>query len=79
MEADLLARPTSGNGSELILHGTYHPPYGLLGLVGDLAFGRVVARSTVLVFLEELARTMEATVTQSGCAVPANQTKGEVA
>ena len=79
MEADLLARPTSGSGSELVLHGTYHPPYGLLGLVGDLALGRVVARSTVQAFLEELGRAMEAAVAQGRCAVPANHPMGEVA
>lgn len=79
MEADLLARPGTQACTELIVHGTYHPPYGLLGLIGDLVVGRLVARLTAQAFVEELARAMEAAVTQGRCAVAADQAKREVA
>ena len=62
MEADLLARPHTQDCSELIVHGTYHPPYGLIGLIGDLVLGRLVARLTARAFVEELGRTMESAI-----------------
>ena len=62
MEADLLARPGTQDRSELIFHGTYHPPYGLIGLICDLGVGRLVARLTAQAFVEELGRTMESAI-----------------
>lgn len=69
MEGDLVARPTSGASTELILEGTYHPPFGILGFVGDLLLGRLVARSTAEAFVEDLGRSLEATVREGRCAV----------
>lgn len=69
MNADLLARPTSGAGSVLIVHGTYHPPFGLLGLIGDLLVGRVVARWTAQTFVEELGGALERALARGQCAV----------
>jgi len=77
MDADLLARPTSEGNTDLILEGTYHPPFGILGLIGDLLFGRLVARSTAEEFVAGLARALEEAVrSESCCARPSDHAVG---
>jgi hypothetical protein len=61
MEADLLARPGPEAGTELVLAGTYHPPFGTLGVLGDLVVGRLVAQSTAEKFIDGLSIALEAT------------------
>lgn len=74
MEADLLARPTSGEQTQLIVEATYHPPFGALGLTGDLLLGRLVAHSTADAFTAALGRAMEEAVHEGRCgAVPVVQ------
>lgn len=67
MEADLLARPLPGGRTQLRLDATYRPPGGLLGVVGDILFGRVVARSTAEAFTGRLAQTMEDALRDGRC------------
>ncbi len=67
MEADLLARPHSSGRAELALEATYRPPGGILGLVGDVLFGRIVARSTAAAFTDRLAQAMEEAVKDGRC------------
>lgn len=67
MEADLVARPLSGGCTQLVLEATYRPPGGLLGVVGDALFGRVVARSTAEAFTSHLAQAMEGAITDRRC------------
>jgi hypothetical protein len=78
MEADLLARPVFGSGTELVLAGTYHPPLGTLGTLGDLLVGRLVAKSTAEAFIDNLSRTLEAAVADGRCGAPIGHF-GEVA
>lgn len=67
MEADLLARPVVGSSTELTLVGTYHPPLGILGVLGDLLVGRLVARFTAESFLDGLSRALEADIAKGRC------------
>jgi hypothetical protein len=60
MEADLLARPVVGSATTLVLSGTYHPPFGVLGVLGDLLGGRLVAQSTAESFIDDLSHAIEA-------------------
>jgi hypothetical protein len=62
MEADLIAHPISAQRSELVIAGTYQPPFGFLGLLGDLLIGRWVAQSTAETFLYGLGQAIEADV-----------------
>lgn len=75
MEADLLARPV-GSGTELILAGTYHPPLGILGVLGDLLVGRLVARSTTESFLDGLSRALEGAIAEGRCTAPTGHLGG---
>ena len=59
MEADLIAHPISAQRSELVIAGTYQPPFGFLGLLGDLLIGRRVAQSTAEAFLYGLGRAID--------------------
>jgi hypothetical protein len=70
MEADLLARPL-GRRTELVLEAKYQPPGGILGVVGDVLVGRLVARSTAEVFTSRLAHVMEQAVTEGRCGTSA--------
>lgn len=67
MEADLLARPLSGGRTQLVVDGTYRPPGGPLGVVGDVLFGRIVARSTAMHFTGRLAQLMTEAVRGGRC------------
>lgn len=58
MEAELVARSESSSRSELLLVGSYKPPFGVLGLVADRFVGRI-AVSTAEAFLEDLAAAIE--------------------
>ena len=62
MEADLLARPVVGSATKLVLAGTYHPPFGLLGVLGDLVAGHLIAQSTAESFVENLGDAIEVAV-----------------
>jgi hypothetical protein len=44
----------------LVLAGTYHPPFGTLGFLGDLVVGRLVAQSTAERFIDGLSIALEA-------------------
>ena len=70
MEADLVARPCIENRSELVLVGTYHPPFGILGVLGDVLLGRSVARSTADAFIGELGRALEHAVSNDEMSTP---------
>jgi len=67
MEADLVARPLSGERTQPVLEASYRPPGRVLGVVGDV-LGRVVARSTAEAFIELLGHTMERAVAGRRCA-----------
>lgn len=67
MEADLVLRPSSGKGSELVLEGAYRAPFRLLGLLGDLLIGRLVARSTAEAFIDGLSGALEAAIIEGRC------------
>ena len=70
MEADLLARPVVSSATKLVLAGTYHPPLGTLGVLGDLLVGRLVARSTAESFLDDLSRALQVAIAEGRCAAP---------
>ena len=70
MDADLLARPVVGSATELVLVGTYHPPFGILGVLGDLLVGRLVAKSTVESFLDDLSHALQVAIAEGRCAAP---------
>ena len=76
MEADLLARPAFGSATELVLAGTYHPPLGALGILGDLLVGRLVARSTAQSFLDDLGHALETAIAEGRCAAPVGHLGG---
>lgn len=76
MEADLLARPAPGSSTELVLEGTYHPPVGGLGLIGDLLAGRFVAQSTAEAFIDDLGRQIDVAVAQGCAAMTTGETAG---
>ena len=67
MEADVLARPLGGGRTELVLDAAYRPPGGLLGVAGDVLFGRFVARSTAAAFTVRLARAMAEAAGERRC------------
>lgn len=46
--------------TEIVLAGTYQPPFGLLGSVFDAAVGHELARATANDFVERVARSLEA-------------------
>lgn len=69
MEAELLARPLASGGTELVLDATYQPPGGLLGVIGDVLIGRVVARSAARTFTGRLAHTVTDTLVDGRCGV----------
>lgn len=56
MEADLLLQPSTGQSSELVPGGRYHPPLGLLGALGDLLVDRLIAQASVEAFINGLTR-----------------------
>jgi len=58
MDADLSVHPRVGDGSELTLSGSYLPPLGPLGVLGDLVVGRL-AHSTTQALVEDLAAAIE--------------------
>ncbi|HLG67338.1 MAG TPA: hypothetical protein VKV36_05630 [Acidimicrobiales bacterium] len=58
MDADLSAHPRLDDGSELALSGSYRPPLGPLGVLGDLVVGRL-AHSTTQALVEDLAAAIE--------------------
>ena len=55
----LTVRPDR-RGVSLQLTGSYEPPYGIAGKVFDFVAGRVIARSTMVRFLNEFATEIEA-------------------
>lgn len=80
MEADLVAHPLAGGRSELVLAGTYQPPFGFLGLVIDLIVGRLIAQSTAEAFINELSQAIETAVLEDPCtASTSTQRTAEVA
>jgi hypothetical protein len=50
-------------GAQLILSGTYVPPFGVLGLAADVAVLHRVAATTVRTFLGDLTRALTTTTT----------------
>jgi hypothetical protein len=76
MEADLLARPVVGAATKLVLAGTYHPPLGTLGVLGDLLVGRLVARSTAESFLDDLSHAIETAIAEGRCTAPVGHLGG---
>jgi hypothetical protein len=79
MDADLVARPTGGACTELSLVGTYHPPFGVLGVLGDVVAGRSVARSTANAFLEQVGGALEQAVNEGRCVAEAFRDASEAA
>lgn len=67
MDADLVARPLAGGLTDVALIGTYRPPFGALGVLGDVLVGRNVARSTARAFLEQVAVALERALEQGRC------------
>lgn len=76
MEVDLLARPVVGAATELVLAGTYHPPLGTLGVLGDLLVGRLVAQSTAESFIDDLGHAIETAIAEGRCAAPVGHLGG---
>lgn len=54
----LTVRPDS-NHAELILEGTYEPPFGLMGQVFDGLLGKQIAHGTVRALLRQIATSIE--------------------
>lgn len=75
MEADLVARPLSGRRTRLILEASYRPPGGVLGVIGDVLIGRLIARETAKAFTDHLAQAMEHAVRGGRCGT-SHGTKG---
>ncbi|HZU81144.1 MAG TPA: hypothetical protein VE991_14595 [Acidimicrobiales bacterium] len=67
MDADLVARPVAGGLTEVMLVGSYCPPFGVLGVAGDVLAGRNVARSTARAFLEQVAVALERALQEGHC------------
>jgi hypothetical protein len=59
MEADLSLAPLESNETELRFSGTYLPPYGPIGVLGDAIVGSAVATSTARQFIADFARAIE--------------------
>lgn len=59
MHADLVAHPVGPKETQLALFGTYSPPLGALGDVGDAVLGHRVAEASVHRFVEEMVRALE--------------------
>ncbi|MGH9047530.1 MAG: hypothetical protein ACRDVW_09500 [Acidimicrobiales bacterium] len=74
MESDLRARPL-GPRTELVLDATYHPPGGIMGVLGDVLVGRLVARSTTEAFIGRLARALEDAVAEGRCGAAPQHTR----
>lgn len=54
-------------GTQLVPEATYPPPGGVLGIVGEVLFERVVARSTADAFIDPLAQTVQRAVAERRC------------
>ena len=65
----LTVRPDSTR-TELILEGTYEPPFGLVGQVFDGLFGKQVAHGTVRALLRQIATSIEGQWQHFGCTMP---------
>jgi hypothetical protein len=62
-ELGLVVPGSAGRGAQLLLSGTYVPPFGVLGLAADAAALHRAATSTLRDFLEDLARSLAMTTT----------------
>lgn len=59
MHADLVAHPVGEQETQLALFGTYTPPLGALGTLGDAVLGHRVAEASAHRFVEALVRRLE--------------------
>lgn len=55
----LTVRPDSGR-TELILEGTYEPPFGFVGAIFDSLLGSQIAHGTVRALLRQISTSIEA-------------------
>jgi hypothetical protein len=58
MEADLQLHPIAAYETEIALVGTYRPPLGMLGMIGDRLVGSAAATATATAFLDDLSRVL---------------------
>ena len=59
MHAELIAHPIGEDETQLGLFGTYSPPLGVLGGLGDAVLGHHIAEASVHSFVDALVKRLE--------------------